>query len=317
VGGVGIQLLEGPKNREKDPRAHRYIVDHLAPGTTIRRKLRVVNSSAKRQQVTVYPGPATLKQGKFVFDSDGDGDELTSWISLDKGELNLQPGAKAVVEATVAVPRAASAGERYGVIWASVGSAAPRSGGVRMATRTGVRLYLDIGPGGEPRSDFTIHELTTARSPAGDPSLAVTVTNTGGRALDITGSADLPEGPAGQRAGPFQVTSTVTLGLDATGAVIVQFPRALPNGPWKVELTLRSGLIKRSVTAMITFPDPGKADKRGTFMSKLTGPWLLAGGSLLTGLIVFVLVLLIRHRHRRRHRPRHYRPHQRKSREAT
>jgi hypothetical protein len=303
VGGVGIQLMEGPANREKDPRAHRYIVDHLAPGTTIHRKVQVVNNSSGRQHVELYPGAATLDKDKFVFGADGEANELTSWVSLDKGTLDLGPGAKAVIEATVSVPRAASAGERYGVIWASVGSAAPQSGGVvvRMATRTGVRIYLDIGPGGEPRSDFTINELTPARSAVGDPSLAVAVTNTGGRALDMTGSADLSEGPASLRAGPFPVTSTVTLGLDATGTVNVQFPRALPNGPWKVELTLQSGLVSHSVTARITFPDPGKAGKPGTTMSKLTGPWIIAGGSLMTSLILFVLLLMAR-RHRRKSR---------------
>jgi hypothetical protein len=307
AGGVGIQLMEGPKNRETDPRAHRSIVDHLAPGTTIHRKVQVVNSSRERQRVEVYPEAATLDKDKFVFGGNGAANELTSWISLDKGTVDLEPGAKAVVEATVSVPRAASAGERYGVIWASVGSAVPQSGGVvvRMATRTGIRIYLDIGPGGEPRSDFTIDELTPARSTAGDPSLVIAVTNTGGRALDMTGSAELSDGPAGLRAGPFPVTDTVTLGLEATGTVIVQFPRALPNGPWKVELTLKSGLVSHSVTAEITFPDPGRTGKPGTIMSKLTGLRLLAYGSLATGLLLVVLFLLARHRKSRKPSGRH------------
>ncbi|WP_285683879.1 hypothetical protein [Actinoplanes sp. NBRC 103695] len=276
-------------------------MDHLAPGATVHRKLRVANSSRERRRVEVYPGAATLDKERFVFGTDREANELTSWISLDKGKFDLEPGAKQVVEATVSVPPAASKGERYAVIWASVGSAAPQSGGVRMVTRAGVRIYLDIGPGGEPHSDFTINELTPARTKAGDPSLVVTVTNTGGRALDMTGSADLSEGPASQRAGPFQVTSTATLGPDVTGTVIVQFPQALPNGPWKVDLTLKSGLVSHSVTATITFPDPGKTGKRGTIMSKLTGPWTLAGGSLMTGLILLALFSLTR-RHRRKSR---------------
>jgi hypothetical protein len=164
-----------------------------------------------------------------------------------------------------------------------------------MAARTGVRIYLDIGPGGEPRSDFTINELIPARSNAGGPSLLVSVTNTGLRALDISGSADLSEGPASQRAGPFRVTSAITLGLGATGTVIVQFSKALPNGPWKVDLTLESGLVSHAVTAMITFPDPGEIGKRGTILSRLN-PWILAGGLLLTGLILFALVLIARRR---------------------
>ncbi len=168
-----------------------------------------------------------------------------------------------------------------------------------MVTRTGVRVYLDIGLGGEPHSDFTIGELTPARSTAGDPSLVVVVTNTGGRALDMTGSAELSEGPASQRAGPFAVTSEATLAPDETGTVTLLFPRALPNGPWKVELTLKSGLVSHSVTALITFPDPGKAGEPGTIMTWLSSPWIIASGSLLICLVLFGALFLLTRRHRR------------------
>jgi hypothetical protein len=269
-------------------------VDHLTPGTTVRRKLRVENNSGQRQQVTVYPAAATLAKGIFVFGADNSANELTSWVSLDQGELDLAPGTGATVRATVAVPPAASAGERYGVIWASVRSA-PRPGGeISQVNRVGVRIYLDIGPGGEPRSDFSIGEFVPARTAAGDPSLAVSVTNTGERALDMTGSAALSEGPAGQRAGPFPVTTTVTLATDVTGTVIVQFPKALPNGPWKVDLTLKSGMVSHSTTGLITFPEPGQAGRPGTVMSTLSSPWVISSGSLLFLLLFGGLALLVR-----------------------
>jgi hypothetical protein len=298
--GIGIQLMEGPANRKKDPRAHRYIVDHLAPGTTVRRKLKVINNSAEARRVELYPAAAGIEKASFVFGAHRKVNELTTWITLDQVELNLAPGAAAVVEATVAVPPAASAGERFGVIWAAAGSPSPASGGIRQVTRTGVRVYLDIGLGGEPHSDFIINQLTPARSAAGDPSLVVSLTNTGGRALDMSGTANLSDGPASQRAGPFSVSSTTTLAPDETGTVVVAFPRALPNGPWKVDLTLESGLVNRQVTALITFPDPGRTGKPGTIMSRLSGPWILGGGSLMTGLLLVALVLLIRRNRRSR-----------------
>jgi len=55
------------------------------------------------------------------------------------------------------------------------------------------------------------------------------------------------------------------------------------------------------VTALITFPDPGKTGRPGTFLSRLTGPWILASGSVMTRLIFFALFLMVR-RHRRRSR---------------
>jgi hypothetical protein len=293
-GGVGIQLLEGPANREKDPRAHRYIVDHLDPGTTIRRKIRVVNHSRKRQRITVYPAAATLDKKKFLFGADRAANELTSWVSVDKGQLDLAPGDGAVVKTTVVVPPAASAGERYGVIWAAVGSTPRASGGITQIHRVGIRIYLDIGLGGEPVSDFSIGELVPARAPSGDPSLTATVANTGKRALDLSGSADLTDGPAGQRAGPFPVTSTATLAPDTTGTVVMQFPETLPNGPWKVKLTLKSGLVSHSVTALITFPDPGATGRSGTVMSRMSSPLVISTGSLLVLLLFGALALMVR-----------------------
>ena len=155
-GSIGIQLLEGPSNREQDPRAHRYIVDHLAPGTTIRRQVGIVNKTSERQSIQVYPAAATVAGGQFVFGAGRTANELSSWVSLDKGELSVEPGDEAVVESTIAVPAAASAGERYAVIWASVESAAGPSANIGQVHRVGIRVYLDIGAGGEPRSDFTI-----------------------------------------------------------------------------------------------------------------------------------------------------------------
>lgn len=55
------------------------------------------------------------------------------------------------------------------------------------------------------------------------------------------------------------MTSTATLAPDATGTVIVQFPRVLPNGPWKVELTLRSGMVDQ-LAARVRELAPGGVD---------------------------------------------------------
>jgi hypothetical protein len=298
--GLGIQLLQGPENRVKDPRAHRYIVDHLAPGTTIRRTFRVVNHTPDRKGIEIYPAAASLADEKFVFGADHATNDLSSWVSLDKGRLTLAPGAGMVVRATIAVPATASAGERYAVIWASSGSGPGASGNVGLINRIGIRIYLDIGPGGEPRSDFTITKLVPSRTLAGDPSLAATVTNTGGRALDMEGAANLSDGPASQRAGPFPVTGSTTLAPGETGTVTVLFPRALPNGPWKIVLDLKSGMVSHSITAEITFPDPGKTGHAGKILTWMSNPWILAGGVLLISLALLGLLAFLARRSRNR-----------------
>jgi hypothetical protein len=176
------------------------------------------------------------------------------------------------VRVSVHVPPKASAGERYAVLWAQVaGLAVGPAANVRLVNRVGVRIYLDVGPGGEPPSDFRIEELTPARAPDGKPKLVAKVHNTGKRALDLTGSMSLTDGPGSLSAGPFTVNLGTTLGIGETEPVTVLLDRQVPNGPWRVHLTLASGLVQHTVTATITFPSgfqsgapvkPNEADSR-------------------------------------------------------
>lgn len=71
--------------------------------------------------------------------------------------MNLPPRGTAVVTATIAVPPRASRGERYAAVWAEVSS--PKSHGkgkIALVNRVGIRTYLDVGPGGDPPTDFAI-----------------------------------------------------------------------------------------------------------------------------------------------------------------
>ncbi|OZV79739.1 hypothetical protein CA850_16855 [Micromonospora echinospora] len=291
-------MLEAPTNRRDDPRARRYIVDHLPPGETITRQLLVTNRTEERRRIDVYPAAATLEENKFTFGEGRAANELTSWISLDRTTVELGPQAETRVRATIRVPPAASAGERYGVIWASTTSL-PRPGGqVTQTHRVGVRMYLDIGPGGEPPSDFTIGDLIPARSPQGEPSVAIGVTNTGGRALDLTGKVALTEGPAGTRAGPFDVVQGTTLAPGQSGQVTARFPAELSNGPWTLQVDLESGRVKKTATGRIEFPDPGETGKPGTFLSQLVTWWNVAIAA--AGVLVVAGLTTLARRYRRR-----------------
>ncbi|MET7960693.1 hypothetical protein [Micromonospora zamorensis] len=301
--------MEAPADRRTDPRALRYIVDHLPPGTTIKRQLLIVNRTDETRHVDVYPAAATLAASAFRFGEDRAENELTSWVTLDQRAVELEPWGEARVRATVTVPPAASRGERYGVIWASTTSARRARGEVTQVHRVGVRMYLDIGPGGEPVSDFSIGEVRPARAPEGDPSVTVQVRNTGGRALDLTGTVSLTDGPAGSRAGPFPIGQGVTLAPGNAGQVIARFPVELPNGPWKAEVNLESGLVKRNVTAQIQFPDAGQVGKRGSVVSRIMSGW--AVGAAVAGLLLVTGLAVLTRRSRRSGRPPAGRPRER------
>ncbi|MEW2375941.1 hypothetical protein AB0883_07520 [Micromonospora sp. NPDC047812] len=288
---VGIRLLDAPVNRRDDTRAHRYVVDHLRPGTTIERRIMVKNQSEDRRPVAVYAAAADVTGEGFVFAPGRTESELSSWITVNRPELDLEPGEETEVLVTIEVPRAAEAGERYAVVWAEV-AGADDGQTVRNVGRAGIRVYLSVGPGGEPPSGFEIGPLTGGREKDGSPVLTAEVRNTGRRALDLAGDLRLTEGPGGLSAGPVKVEAG-TLALDGTTTVRVALDRRLPDGPWTAKLDLASGWTKRSATGKVGF---GPVPVAATSAVDRSGQ-VLTGGLATSGL---VLVLFAVHAYRRR-----------------
>ncbi|MDG4786489.1 hypothetical protein O7626_11205 [Micromonospora sp. WMMD1102] len=292
---IGIKLLELPVDRQDDPRARRYIIDHLPPGATIQRKVEIANRTEKRRQVQVYAAAATVDGEEFSFAEGRTANELSSWTSLGVPDLDLKPGQKKPAIVTIRVPENASTGERYAVIWASTTSD-PVPGAVTKINRVGIRVYLDIGPGGEPSTDFRIDEFTASRNPDGQPSLRVGVTNTGGRAVDLSGNLLLTHERDEIKAGPFSVVEGTTLAPGQTGNVAIAVSRRLDNGPWRAELTLVSGLVQRTAATTVTFPDPGGPPT--TFKPGTTH--LLLAGSGAAGLVILAALFVMIRRSRLR-----------------
>ncbi|MGH3382614.1 MAG: hypothetical protein ACRDP6_48585 [Actinoallomurus sp.] len=212
------------------------------------------NSSSTPLRPEVYPAAAAVMNGRFGLAPDRTPNELSGWISVDRPKVDLPPHSTRRVLTTIKVPKNASAGERYAVIWAQVSSAKDASHNVAVVHRVGVRVYLDVGPGGEPASDFRIETLTPARTREGVPEVVAQVRDTGKRALDMNGTLKLSGGPGSLRAGPFRATPGTTLAPGQSGSVTTVLGQPVPAGPWQAHLTLYSGKVKRSADATITFP---------------------------------------------------------------
>lgn len=166
-----------------------------------------------------------------------------------------------------------------------------------MVNRVGIRLYLSVGPGGAPAADFTIDSLTAQRSSDGQPMVRAAVHNTGGRALDMSGTLRLMEGPGGLNAGPFPADVGVTLAIGGTEPVSIALDSRLPAGPWDAQITLHSGLVERTARATITFPEAGSAPAVvavGSSSNRL--PAIIAAAVILTGLGLGMLLLFVRRR---------------------
>ena len=247
---VGVRLLDAPLNRRDDTRAHKYIVDHVNPGTTIRRRMVVENASKVRRDVDVYPAAAAVTDKGFVYAPGRTENELSSWIRVDRTRVELGPDAETTVWVTIRVPERAEAGERYAVVWAETAGGDGRM--VKQVARAGIRVYLSVGPGGEPPSGFEIAPLAGGRDPDGTPVVTAEVHNTGRRALDLAGELWLADGPGGLSVGPVRAEAK-TLPLDGRTTVRVALDRRLPDGPWQARLHLASGWTKRTVTGEISF----------------------------------------------------------------
>lgn len=256
-GRFSIRLVEAPVSHRHDPRAITGIVDHLKPGTTIRRRMEVSTTSRKPLKVEIYPASARIERHRFATDAGRASNELTSWVSIDQPAVRLPAGERRIATVTIRVPKSASAGERYGIVWAQITAAADARHNVAVTNRVGIPLYLDVGPGGEPASDMRIESLTPARAPDGRPQLLAQVHNTGARALNLTGTLSLSDGPVGMRAGPFEVRPGVALAPGETAPVQIVLGKGLPDGPWRARLTLQSGLVRRTASVTLTFPASG------------------------------------------------------------
>ena len=254
LGGIGIRLVDVSANSRNDLLARSYIVDRLAPGTTIRRRIEISNTTGSTADVAVYAAAARLRNGNFGFQSGHSRNELSSWTSVTRHVLRLLPGTNAVETVTIAVPKLASSGERYAVVWAEVSAPTSAAHGVKLVNRVGVRMYLSIGPGGAPPANFTIGSLSAERSAAGIPLVVASVRNSGRRTLDINGTLSLSDGPGGLRAGPFAVRLGTTLAPGNSEPATVALDKRFPRGPWRAQLRLASGFIQRSAVATITFP---------------------------------------------------------------
>lgn len=307
-GGVGIRLLEAPTARQDDPRARRAIVDHVKSGTTFSRKFEVSNTTRGQRLVAIYAAAADVRGGEWVDAPARTQNELSQWVTLDTANADLGPGETVQPRLTITVPATASAGERYAVVWAELPPSSPGPGGFSVVNRVGLRIYLSVGPGGEPRSDFAIESVTARRDPQRRPVVEATVRNTGGRALDLSGNLTLRDGPNGLSAGPIDARLGTTLAIGATAPVTFVLEPTIADGPWRARVELKSGTVVRAAEAPITFPATAGAvgapvsaapvEPTGTGSSSAL-PWaFVAVGLLLVLAALLLLLLLVRRRPR-------------------
>ena len=304
-GSIGIRLLEAPSHLRDDPRARVYIIDHLAQGETIHRRIEVSSGLDHAERLSLYAAGAAIGGGRFRFFPRRSQDELSTWITVVPHHVLLLPHGHATAEMTIAVPADAVDGERYAVIWAESPPSPARDGDVAAINRVGIRVYLSVGHGAVPPTDFRIDSLTALRDDDGHPVVLATVSNTGWRAVDLTGRLDLTDGPGGISAGPYPIQPGRTIGIGQRAGVRFLLDSNVPDGPWKADVTLESGLISRSASALIEFPSSLGA-RSVAVPATVTRPWWWLAWMAVAGAVAGAAsVLVVARRRRRRPRGKH------------
>jgi hypothetical protein len=295
----GVRLVDVPVSEASNPRGLRYIIDYLPTGTVIHRRILVMNYEARRAHFPVYPDAARISHEEFTGDAGATRSELTGWISVQHQAVNLAPGASVMDRVTIKVPPGATRGEHYGVIWVQQ-SAHVRGAngiGVNEVNRVGIRIYMAVGRGGAPPTKFAITSITGHRSAKGQPSILVHVADTGGRAVDLNGSARLTDGPGGTSGGPFPARQIITLAPGQSGTMSFTPPKSLPDGPWQAKVTLVSGITRSTATATIRF---GALAAAGIRLGLTAWVGIALGAVLTVALAVALARILVQHARQRR-----------------
>ena len=291
----GVRLVDVPVDERNNPRALRYIIDVLPTGSAIRRRIMIINDEPRTADLTVYPGAAVIRDGKFTGGLGHASNELTRWITVQHPSVTVGPGQSVIDWVTIRVPLNATHAEHYGVLWVQQTKVmwCSRHATLREVARVGIRLYLAIRDG-VPPTRFAITSLTGRRTASGQPLMFAHVQNTGARAVDLTGKLRLTGGPDGRTAGPFTQQQMVTLAPGQSGTVVFALPTRLPDGPWAASATLASGLNTATAHTRIMF---GVQLAAASWTSEASLMW---GGGMLLGALVIATVIITRFRRPRR-----------------
>jgi hypothetical protein len=278
-GSVGVRLVDVPVDAAKDPRARQYIVDQL--------------------RVAVYAAAASIADGSFTGGAGHAANDLSSWTTLGQGSLDVAAGAVARDTVAVAIPKDAAPAERYALIWAEVTSTG--SGNITLINRTGIRMYVSVGGHNAPSAKFTVDTMTAQRDAQGRPVVQAQIHNTGGRALDMSGTLTMSKVTGALSAGPYQVQLGTTLAPGQSEPVRIILTDQVADGPWNATIALQSGLLHETYRAQVTFPHhPGTAAAASTqpatkpnsghrsllTYALLTAAMLAAAGSLIAARVI-------------------------------
>ena len=145
---------------------------------------------------------------------------------------------------------------------------------------------------------FAITSITGHQSASGQSLILAHVHNTGGRAVDLNGTASLTGGSGGISAGSFPAQQIITLAPGQSGNVTFALDKHLSVGLWTAKVALVSGFTRSTASAAIEF-SAAAAQRTGLPVTLWLAALVLAAALALALVAVFVA----RHSQRARREP--------------
>lgn len=230
-----------------------YVVRTVEPGGVTEDRVVVENLTAAPLELVVEAVDAVINaDGAFAPLAPGRRAATGAWIDVPSAPVRLAPHGSATVPVTIRVPPDAAAGEYFGAVTVRRPFPRPAAGGVAVAERVAVRVYLTVvGRKGFPAPTFTIEQFRFAGT-AARPAFVVEVANTGVLAVEPLGTLTL-EGPRRARVS-LPVLGTVPAGERRTLRFTV--PGRLAPGRYRASLVLQplSGGTSRAAATAFTIP---------------------------------------------------------------
>lgn len=226
-----------------------YIVRTVAPGSRVEDAVVAENLTGEPLELVVEAVDAVITaDGAFAPLAPGRRSAAGGWIDVPVAPLRLAPHASTSVPLTIRVPAGAPAGEHFAAVTVRRPAPTPGSGGLAVAERVAVRVYLTVpGPAVPSVPDFAIRRFRFVGT--GDaPVFVVEVENLGTTAVEPYGTVAL-DGPRRLRT-ELPVLGTVPAGERRTLRFGV--PGPLEPGRYRASVTLRplaGGPSRRATTA--------------------------------------------------------------------
>lgn len=196
-GGIGI----GAYSAVGAPLRGWFVYDNVKPGTILRDKVNIFNSTDEKLELVVYPVDAhNAEDGGYAPDNDdAPKTDVGSWITLAEENIALAPGTKKTIDFTIAVPARVGVGDHAGTILVRRKNPIPITQtdllgsqiqtGVQLVARVGERVYISIV--GEKIKKLQFEKIEFKKDASGKPFFYFTLSNQGNVRLNTNGTIEI------------------------------------------------------------------------------------------------------------------------------